>query len=142
MNLFSPSFNYGEIIPAKFTCDGENVNPHLNIQDLPGNTQSLVLIMDDPDSPSGLFTHWVLYDIPITSEIMENSAPGKQGINDFGKLGYGGPCPGSGKHRYFFNLFALDCSLNLDPEMPREKVESAMKNHILLKTQLMGKYQR
>jgi Raf kinase inhibitor-like YbhB/YbcL family protein len=113
MKLASPSFENGQKIHPKFTCEGENVNPKLIISDVPKNAKSLCLVVDDPDSPSGTWTHWLVWNIPPdTKEISENSVPGTEGANTFGEIGYGGPCPGVGEHRYFFKLFALDTTLD------------------------------
>jgi Raf kinase inhibitor-like YbhB/YbcL family protein len=115
MKLTSPAFEHNKSIPSKYTCQGEDVNPALAIDDIPEGTKSLALIVDDPDAPMGTWVHWVVYDIAPTSRIIdENSIPGKQGINDFRKKNYGGPCPPSGTHRYFFKVYALDTQLNLE----------------------------
>ncbi|WP_069808043.1 YbhB/YbcL family Raf kinase inhibitor-like protein [Vulcanisaeta thermophila] len=150
--LISPAFKYGERIPRKYTCDGEDVSPPLQWSGTPQGTKSLVLIMEDPDAPIGLFTHWVLYNIPPTrNELPENVAKnptvegiGLQGINDFGRVGYGGPCPprGHGPHRYFFRLYALDITLNLRPRASRNDVLNAIKNHVIGTAEYMGTYSR
>lgn len=137
-------FKDGERIPSRFTCDGKNVNPPLEFIDVPDNTESLALIVDDLDSSAGTFTHWVMWDIsPDTKNIKENSAPkeAREGTNDFGKVGYGGPCPHSGKHRYQFKLYALDNFLDL-LEGSKADVEKAMQDHILVKAVLTGNYFR
>jgi len=115
MKVTSSAFQQGANIPSKFTCDGANTNPPLQISDVPAEAKSLVLIVDDPDAPSGLFTHWAVWNIsPQATTIAEGSTPkGAQGTNDFGKSGYGGPCPPSGAHRYYFRVFALDRELDL-----------------------------
>src|SRR5947207_13423456 len=116
MKITSSAFQQGGNIPSKFTCDGPNTSPALQISGIPAEAKTLVLIVDDPDAPSELFTHWVVWNIdPRTSDIAEGSAPAKgmQGKNDFGKSGYGGPCPPSGTHRYYFKIFALDGELAL-----------------------------
>src|SRR3989344_873103 len=116
MNLSSPAFEHHQPIPAKYTCDGENINPLLQFSDIPDSTKSLVLIMDDPDAPAGLWVHWTIWNIdPGTAEIAENSVPpgSIEGVTSFGKPGYGGPCPPSGTHRYFFKFFALDTKLDI-----------------------------
>ncbi len=141
MKLKRAVFNQGESIPAKFTCDGENVSPVLELGDVPENSKSMVLVVDDPDSPKGTFTHWVLFDIAPTDTIKENSAPGKQGLNDFNTLSYGGPCPGVGIHRYYFRLYALDCKIGLKDGAKRHEVEQEMEDHILDSAELMGTYQ-
>ena len=145
MKISSPSFNNNENIPAKFTCDGENINPALNISDLPDTTQSLVLIVDDPDSPSGTWIHWAVFNIdPTATQIAENSVPagGTEIITTFGESGYGGPCPGSGKHRYFFKIYALDTKLELDEKISAEDLGAAMEGHILEYAELVGNYER
>lgn len=137
-------FNNMEKIPSKYTADGNNTNPPLEILDLPSNTKTLVLIVDDPDAPAGIWTHWILFNIPIINRINENSVPkgAMQGMNDFKRLRYGGPSPPSGTHRYFFKLYALDTKLNLPEAARKSDIELAMKNHILAKAELIGLYQR
>lgn len=142
MNLSSPEFNHEEMIPKKFTCDGRDLNPALAIKDLPHGTESLVLIVDDPDAPGKTWIHWILFNIPPADSISENSKPGTQGLNDFGIKDYGGPCPPSGTHRYFFKLYALDQKLDLPEGARKDQVEKAMEGHVLDKTELIGKYQR
>src|SRR5205085_6956118 len=114
----------------------------LVIGNIPPKTKSLVLIVEDPDAMKGTFLHWSVYDIPPTSKIVENSIPGKEGINSFGKEHYGGPCPPSGTHRYFFKLYALDQELNLPPGATKDQLLKAMDTHILAQGQLMGRYAR
>lgn len=150
VKLKSPAFNQGDLIPSKYTCDGENISPPLHWSDIPDNTKSLVIISDDPDAPAGIWTHWVLFNIPSdqtqvmesipNSEVLTNGT--KQGINDFGRIGYGGPCPPGAEHRYYFRLYALDISLSFDPGATREEVLNAMEGHILGKGELMGRYKR
>jgi len=140
MELTSPSFNDNKI-PAKYACanyQGQDVNPELAISGVPEGTQSLVLIFDDPDAPSGTWDHWIVYNIPAdTASISEDSVPGTQGVNSWGRSDYGGPCPPSGTHRYFFKLYALDTELDLtNPD--KASVEAAMTGHILAQTQLIG----
>jgi len=142
MKLTSPAFEYNKFIPKKFTCLGEDVNPTLDIKDIPRGAQSLVLIVDDPDAPVGTWVHWVVYDIPVTDLIKENSIPGTQGINDFNKINYGGPCPPSGTHRYFFKLYALDTKLNLAQGRTKTQIEKAMDGHILEKDELIGLFKK
>lgn len=142
MKLTSPEFENNGMIPSKFTCDGEDVNPALDIADIPEETKSLVLIVDDPDAPMGTWVHWVVFNIPVTSRVEEDSIPGKQGINDFRKKDYGGPCPPSGTHRYFFKLYALDVELDLEEGVSKEDVQNAMEAHILAQTELIGLYKR
>ena len=145
MIISTPAFKNGENIPSKYTCDGENINPPLEISGVPTGTKSLVLIMDDPDSPSGTWLHWSVWNIsPQTTEIPENSVPAgaKEGLTSFGEIGYGGPCPHSGKHRYFFRLYALDSKLDLPQGASRTELEQAMAGHILAEAELMGLYER
>lgn len=143
--LTSPSFNYGSQIPSKYTCDGENTNPHLIIHGIPATTKSLALLVEDPDAPSGLWVHWLMWNIsPEVKEIKEHSAPfgAREGVNSRKKLGYDGPCPPSGTHRYFFRLYALDTKLNLGERAEKGELEAAMAQHILAATDLMGTYSR
>jgi Raf kinase inhibitor-like YbhB/YbcL family protein len=143
ISITSSSFQAGGDIPAKFTCDGTNVSPALQIGGVPNEAKSLVLIVDDPDAPRGLFTHWIIWNIdPKTTRVAENSAPaaGVQGTNDFGKRNYGGPCPPSGTHRYFFKIFALDTKLELKPNAHRAELDAAMRGHVLAQGELMGRY--
>lgn len=149
MKLQSNAFSANGMIPPRYTCDGGDFSPDLRWDDPPSKTQSLVLIVDDPDAPSGIFVHWVLYDIPTTTrqlpEAVSPDAPsleggGKQGKNDFGNLGYGGPCPPSGVHRYFFKLYALDSVLGLDVGATKAQVEATMEGHIIVAAELVGRY--
>ncbi len=149
MKLTSPAFKQGERIPSKYTCDGKNINPELEISDVPGDAKSLVLIMDDPDVPSSvrkdrMWVHWVVYDMPPTTKTLREAseAPGTQGKNTAGEMGYDGPCPPDREHRYFFKLYALNKLLKLPQGSTKEEVEKAMKNHILTSTELMGRYER
>lgn len=140
MKITSPEFEEGKPIPSKFTCDGEHASPELHISDIPPGAKTLALIMDDPDAPGGTYVHWVMFNIPPTDKIAENGAPGTQGVSDYGKQTYGGPCPPSGTHRYFFKLYALDTELPLQAGCTKKDLESAMEGHILEKTALMGTY--
>lgn len=145
MKLTSTAFSHNQSIPAKYTCDGQNINPPLSITDVPDNAKSLVLIMDDPDAPAGTWIHWVVWNIdPTTKEITENSVPTGviQGKSSFGSTGYGGPCPPSGTHRYSFKLYALDTTLNIYPSATKEDLENAMTTHILDHSELIGLYSR
>jgi len=146
------AFKTSETIPTKYTCDGEDVSPDLKWDGAPQETKSFALICDDPDAPGGNFTHWVLYGLAATvTELPENfpekeevdSPKCKQGTNDFGKVGYGGPCPPRGsKHRYFFKLYALNADLQLSPKAKKRELETAIKGHILAQAELIGTYQR
>jgi len=149
--ISSPSFENGGEIPKKFSCDGADVSPELQWTSPPTKTQSLALIADDPDAPVGTWTHWVLFDLPSeTKSLPENVGKqdelptgGRQGRNDFRKIGYGGPCPPPGKpHRYFFKLYALDRKLDLSPGASKRELEQAIQGHILAQAELMGKFQR
>jgi Raf kinase inhibitor-like YbhB/YbcL family protein len=144
MKITSSAFQQGGKIPSKFSCDGANTNPPLQISDVPPEAKSLLLIVDDPDAPSGLFTHWAVWNIsPHTTAIAEGSTPkGVQGTNDFGKSGYGGPCPPSGAHRYYFKIFALDWELDLPSSAKRSQLDTAMKGHVIAQGELMGRYSR
>jgi Raf kinase inhibitor-like YbhB/YbcL family protein len=144
MKITSSAFQDGANIPSKFTCDGADISPPLQIADIPSQAKSLALIVDDPDAPSGLFTHWMVWNIPSqTGVVGEGSAPkGVQGTNDFGKSGYGGPCPPSGTHRYYFKIFALDQELDLPFGAKRGQVDGALKGHVIAQGELMGRYSR
>ena len=138
----STAFENNGAIPSKYTCDGDDVNPPLDIGGLPGGTKSLVLIVDDPDAPRGTWDHWVVWNIAPTERIEENSVPGVEGLNDFQRHSYGGPCPPSGTHRYFFKVYALDVQLNLGAESRKRDVEKAMEGHALATGELVGRYRR
>ncbi len=140
IRVFSEAFEPKGMIPKKYTCNGDNVNPSLRFEGIPEEAKSLVLIMDDPDTPMGTFTHWVIWDIEPVAGIEEDSIPGVEGMNDFRKIGYGGPCPPSGTHRYFFRVYALDKKLEIKAGAGRKDVENAMIGHILAEGELVGKY--
>ena len=145
LQLVSPAFKHNEFIPEKYTCDGKDINPPLLIENIPSGTKSMALIVDDPDAPAGTWVHWVVWNIsPDTKEMKESSVPegAQQGVNDFRKHEYGGPCPPSGTHRYFFKLYTLDTMLNLGSKAKKSDLEQAMKGHILEKTELIGRYRR
>ncbi len=142
MKIKSPEFSNNSYIPSKFTCQGQDVNPELNIEEIPDQTKSMAVIVDDPDAPMGTWVHWVVYDMPVTERIGEGTVPGKQGMNDFGRLSYGGPCPPSGTHRYFFKAYALDRELELDDGISKGELEKAMEGHILDQAELVGLYKR
>ena len=145
MKIASPAFAEGAIIPARFTADGANVNPPLEISGVPAGTKSLVLIIDDPDAPAGTWNHWLLWNIaPGTKLIEEDTTPigSIAGKNDFGRTVYLGPAPPSGTHRYYFRLFALDAELDLTPASDRGQLDRAMKGHTLATAELMGRYRR
>jgi len=151
LSLSSIAFKGGERIPVKYTCEGQDVSPPLTWSEPPQGTQSLTLIVDDPDAPGGAFTHWVLFNIPPDSGELPEAVPTQaqlssgalQGKNDFGKIGYGGPCPPPGRpHRYCFTLYALDRVLDLKAGVSKKQVLDAMQGHILAQEQLIGTYQR
>lgn len=142
MRLSSPEFEHNQPIPAKFTCQGEDINPGLAIGDIPEEAKTLALIVDDPDAPMGTWVHWVVYDIPVTNHIKQESIPGKQGKNDFGRKDYGGPCPPSGTHRYFFKVYALDKQLGSPEGISKQDLEKAMQGHILGQAELIGLYKK
>ena len=150
MNLTSTSFQ-GNQIPAKFTCDGAGISPQLSWSEPPAGTASFTLIVTDPDAPGRTFVHWVIYDLPAETRILPEGLPGlgqltdgpRQGRNDFGEIGYGGPCPpGNSAHHYHFTLYALDAKLNLPVGATRAQVEAAIQGHILARGELIGLYQR
>jgi Raf kinase inhibitor-like YbhB/YbcL family protein len=149
--LRSSAFQTGKAIPSRYTCDGEDVSPPLEWAGVPAETQSLALLCDDPNSAKNPWSHWVLYDLPPDTRALAEGYPpggtpapgGKQGRNDFGRVDYGGPCPGSRyAHRYFFQLYALDKTLGLPPGATRAEVLQAMQGHILDRVELMGRYTR
>ena len=150
MDLKSSAFQQEGLIPSQYTCDGANVSPPLTWSNAPGNTQTFALISDDPDAPVGTWVHWVAWNIPASARSLDENVPKKdslpsgmkQGTTDFRKIGYGGPCPPSGTHRYFFKLYALGTTLNLSPKTTKKDLERAMQKHILAEAVLMGKYQR
>lgn len=140
MKLTSPAFEAKEMIPKKYTCQGQDINPPLIIEQVPDEAESLALIVEDPDAPAGTWIHWVVYSIPVIDQIKENSVPGTQGKNDFDKLDYGGPCPPSGVHRYFYRLYALDTTLDLEEGIDKDTLVNAMEDHILDQAELVGRF--
>lgn len=142
ITVTSPAFIHGEKIPSKYTCDGANISPPLIIHGLPDETKCLVLIVEDPDAPMGVWDHWIVWNILPSTQIKEDSIPGIEGINSFKRNHYGGPCPPSGIHRYFFKVFALNTFLELDAASGKDSVEKAMKKHILAHGELVGVYSR
>jgi len=144
MELRSPAFEDGGRIPSAHTCDGADTSPALRISGVPEGAAALALVMDDPDAPGGTFDHWLVWNIPPgTSEIPEGTEPeGVQGRTDFGKLGYGGPCPPGGTHCYRFKLYALDTQLDLREGARKAELEAAMEGHILAQSVLQGTYSR
>ncbi len=147
----SSAFQEGGEIPVRYTCDGKDISPDLAWSGAPDGVKSFVIICDDPDAPVGTWVHWVIYNIPAQSEGLPQGVPAikelpdvsRQGINDFKRIGYGGPCPPKGPaHRYFFKLYALDTKLNLNPGATKQELLNAMKGHVLGEAYLMGKYKR
>jgi Raf kinase inhibitor-like YbhB/YbcL family protein len=150
ITISSPAFADGGMIPVKYTCDGEDISPQLTFDNVPPDAKSLALVADDPDAPMGTWVHWVMYNLPPdTRTLPENVAADEKlaggavhGITDFGRFGYGGPCPPSGTHRYYFKLYALDTRLDLPSKANKKDVVKAMEGHILAQGELMGKYKR
>ena len=145
MIITSSVFKHNSKIPSKYTCDEENINPPLEFSDIPKETKSLVLVVDDPDAPSKTWVHWIVYNIdPSTTKIEENSVPREalQGTTDFGKPGYGGPCPPSGTHRYFFKLYALDTILDVPNGLTKQQVLEKVKDYVIEEAELVGLYSR
>ena len=150
MEIRSSAFGNGEMIPVKHTCDGADFSPSLEWSGAPAGTKSFALICDDPDAPMGTWVHWVIYDIPSATTLLaegitkEKELPGggTQGVNDFRKVGYGGPCPPGGTHRYYFKIYALDTELPLAPGISKDGLLTAMQGHILAEGRLMGRYKR
>ena len=151
LNLKTMAFKAGGTIPAKYTCSGADISPALSWNQPPARTQSLALVVDDPDAPAGTWVHWVVYNLPASARQLPGGVPrgeaivsgGKQGLNDFPQNGYGGPCPPPGKpHRYFFRLYALDTLLDLHAPVHRKDVDAAMKGHVLAQGEWMGTFGR
>ena len=150
MKLTSTAFEEGGMIPAEYTCDGQNISPPLAWSGVPDGAKTLALIADDPDAPRGTWVHWLVYQIPPTEKGLPENVPARptleggarQGTNDFKKTAYGGPCPPSGTHRYFFKLYALDADLNLPPGATKDQLLKATEGHVLAEGQLMGRYKR
>jgi Raf kinase inhibitor-like YbhB/YbcL family protein len=150
MQITSSAFTEGNMITAKYTCDGRDISPPLEWKDVPDGAKSFALISDDPDAPVGTWVHWVIYNIPPNVTKFDENMPRekefkngmRQGSNDWPKIGYGGPCPPSGTHRYYFKLYALDTMLGLKPGATKAQLVQAMKGHTLAEAQLMGKYSR
>jgi Raf kinase inhibitor-like YbhB/YbcL family protein len=150
MEILSSAFHDGEAIPEQYSYDGRNTSPPLELRDVPENAESLALVVEDPDAPNGTFCHWVLYNVPPrTTRIAAGVAPdetlgdgSRQGVNDFGAVGYGGPRPPSGTHRYYFRLYALDTMPDLDNPVKRQDLQGATEGHVLAEAQLMGTYSK
>jgi Raf kinase inhibitor-like YbhB/YbcL family protein len=150
LEITSSAFAEGEMIPSRYTCDGADLSPDLAWRGVPEAAQSLTLICDDPDAPGGTWVHWVLFNMPADTDGLPSGIPSdatlengaRHGTNDFRRLGYGGPCPPGGTHRYFFRLYALDIALDLESGIDPARLLEAMEGHILAEAQLMGKYKR
>jgi len=150
LQLTSTAFNNGDMIPRKYSCDGEDISPPLQWSNPPKGTQSYALICDDPDAPVGTWDHWIIFNIQGTTSALSRAIPPESylpdgsthGENGWGRLGYGGPCPPSGTHRYFFRLYALDTMLDLQAGASKTRLLKAMERHILAQAELMGKYKR
>ncbi len=150
ISITSTAFTEGEMIPRDYTCDGRNISPPLAFADIPEGAKSLAIIFDDPDAPMGTWVHWVLYNIPTavselppgisSAKVLQNGA--QHGVNSFSKFGYGGPCPPSGTHRYYFKLYALDTELMQEAGLTKDELLDAMRGHVLAEGQLMGRYKR
>ena len=149
VEISSAAFAAEGMIPKRYTCDGANVSPPLAWQGVPPGTKRLALIVDDPDAPAKTWVHWVIYNLPVASGGLPENVPpdkdaagGSQGRNDFGRIGYGGPCPPSGTHRYYFKLYALDAELDLSPGAGKSELLRAMQGHVLAEATLIGRYRR
>jgi Raf kinase inhibitor-like YbhB/YbcL family protein len=142
LTVSSKAFQPNGFIPKKYTCEGYNTNPPIDISGIPEHAKSLVLFMEDPDAPGKTFIHWVLWNLPVKNHIQEDELTGDQGVNDFGDRGYGGPCPPSGTHRYYIKIYALNELLDIPHFSTKETVEHAMEDHIIAYGELMGRYSR
>ena len=148
--LTSTAFEHGQPVPAQYTCEGGDMSPPLAWREPPAGTRSFALIADDPDAPMGTWVHWVVWNIPATEQGLAEHIPKqerlangtRQGMTDFHRVGYGGPCPPSGTHRYFFTLYALDAQLTLSPKATKAQLLAALHGHVLAQSELMGAYQR
>lgn len=143
LKVSSTTFGQGQFIPEKYTCDGANINPPLDIENIPEAAKCLALIVDDPDAPAGVWVHWLVWNMPVTHHIKEHEVHGTQGISDFREHHYKGPCPPPSRiHRYFFKVYALDALLNLPVNTGKKRLEKAMSGHILAFGELIGLYQK
>jgi Raf kinase inhibitor-like YbhB/YbcL family protein len=140
--ISSAAFHNKGTIPSRYTCEGEDINPSIEVDNIPEDTKTLAIIVEDPDAPNGTFDHWLVWNLPPESPVEENRIPGISGKNGAGKTGYYGPCPPSGSHRYYFHVFALDDSLDLEAGADKKALQAAMKPHILAKGCLMGRYKK
>jgi Raf kinase inhibitor-like YbhB/YbcL family protein len=142
LKVSSTAFQNEGMVPSEYTCDGKNISPPLDIEHIPEEAKCLALIVDDPDAPAGTWVHWLVWNIPVTRRIKENAIHGTEGINDFHQHRYGGPCPPSGTHRYFFKVYALDTLLELPADATKQDLEKVMSDHIIAFGQLVGLYKR
>jgi Raf kinase inhibitor-like YbhB/YbcL family protein len=142
LTVKSPAFNDNGVIPSQYTCDGDNINPELNINNYPTQAKSFAIIVDDPDAPNGTVVHWLMWNIPPTDNIPENSTPGVQGKNTRNENRYMGPCPSSGSHHYHFRIYVLDTQLDLQENTDKQALLNAMEGHILVTAELVGLYKR
>jgi hypothetical protein len=142
LSITSAAFSNNSYIPSKYTCEGEGINPPLDIKDIPDGTKSLALIVDDPDAPHGTFDHWIMWNIAPTGKIKEDSAPGKQGLNGKKEKKYYGPCPPSGTHHYHFKVFALDAEFELPEDADKSALLKAMEGHIIGRGEIVGLYKK
>lgn len=142
MSLHSQVFSHNGPLPSKYSCQGEDINPPLSIQHIPEGTLTLALIMEDPDAPGGMFDHWIVWNISPRETIGEATNPGISGTNDFGKTGYGGPCPPSGQHRYYFRIYALDAKLDLPAGSRKKDLLRAMEGHVLAEAEMIGLFRK
>ena len=142
LTIYSTAFSHNGHIPSEYTCEGKNINPPIEVNNIPEDTKTLALIVEDPDAPRGVFDHWLVWNIPPHETIAEQKNPGISGTNSFGQMGYGGPCPPSGAHRYYFKVYALDTKLDLLAGADKKELLKMMQDHILAEGELMGYYQK
>jgi len=150
LQVTSPAFREGALIPSLYTADGKDISPPLAWKGVPRGAKSLALVMEDPDAPRGTFVHWLVWNLPAGQPALPAAVPrqarlasgARQGYNDFGKVGYWGPAPPRGTHRYFFRLYALDVTLSLPPQASKAELLRAMQGHLLAQGSLMGRYRR
>lgn len=142
LTISSPVFKHEGSIPSRYTCEGDDINPPLDISGIPEEAKCLALVVDDPDAPRGTWVHWTVWNIPVTHHLKENTVHGTEGWNDFRRHAWGGPCPPSGTHRYFFKVYALDSLLDLPGGSKKEDLEKAMSGHILAFGEIVGLYKK
>jgi Raf kinase inhibitor-like YbhB/YbcL family protein len=142
LSISSPAFEHERYIPKEYTCEGAGKNPPLNIMGIPEDAKTLALIVEDPDAPGGIFDHWVVWNIPLTESIQAGTVPGIEGVNSKGKIGYTGPCPPSGTHRYFFKVYAVNTLLEVEKGADKRKLQYVLQNHVLAYGELTGLYKK